>query len=162
MKYLVFSDTHGHVDFLDHWLESHSGAVDGLVSAGDFYRDGQTLATRWNLPYYGAQGNNDREPEAPWQTIWTAHGMRFGVIHSHQWPAAERLGKLQQWARDADCQVVIFGHSHVRVYHPGTVTLLNPGALFRPRDNQPRTCALLSISRSGALGLDWIYEDHDQ
>lgn len=156
MRYLVFSDTHGHTDFLNDWLTNHPRSVDGLVSAGDFYRDGQQLATRWNLPYFGAQGNNDHEPDSPWQTIWTVQDITLGVIHSHQWSASQRMKKLEQWAEDAHCQVVIFGHSHVRLYRPGRITLLNPGALYRPRANQPRTCVLLTIDPSGSLQVDWI------
>lgn len=161
MKYLVFSDTHGHTEFLHQWLAQHPGTVDGLVSAGDFYRDGQELAESWSLPYFGAQGNNDNEPQSPWHTIWTAHGLRFGVIHSHQWSLDDRIAKLEQWAEEQGCHAVIFGHSHVRLYRPGTPTLLNPGALFRPRNNEPRTCALVTFKEGlqDSLQVDWIYAD---
>ena len=163
MRYLIFSDTHGHTEFLDEWLSRHHKAVDGLVSAGDFYRDGQELAQAFNLPYFGAQGNNDHEPESPWHTIWTVQGLSIGVIHSHQWSATDRIVKIEEWAQQRGCRMVIFGHSHVRLYRPGPITLLNPGALFRPRNQEPKTCALLTVEPTQAdpFAVEWILADED-
>lgn len=82
MHYLVFSDSHGHLEKLDDWLAHYHDSVDGVICAGDFYRDGFLLSSQWHLPYFGAQGNNDHEEKAsPWQdgtchlgVSWTAMG----------------------------------------------------------------------------------------
>lgn len=164
MRYLIFSDTHGHTEFLHDWLRRQHQAIDGLVSAGDFYRDGQELAESFNLPYFGAQGNNDQEPESPWHTVFTTEGWRIGVIHSHQWAATERIVRMEEWAQQRGCHLVIFGHSHVRFYQPGPISLLNPGALFRPRNQEPKTCVLLTVRAAPAdpFAVEWILADGDQ
>jgi hypothetical protein len=157
MRYLVFSDSHGHWEKLDDWLCHYHDSVDGLICAGDFYRDGLSLSRQWQLPYFGAQGNNDHEGEAaPWQTLWHDGTCHLGVIHGHQWDSSRRLEKLTQWGQENECQMVIFGHSHVRYYQPGVIALLNPGALYRPRNGEPATAALLTISNTKPVTIDWI------
>lgn len=163
MRYLVFSDTHGHTEFLHDWLHRYHNAVDGLVSAGDFYRDGQELADAFHLPYFGAQGNNDLEPASPWHTVWATEGLNIGVIHSHQWASTERVVRMQEWGQEQGCRMVIFGHSHVRFYLPGPITLLNPGSLFRPRNREPKTCVLLTIraTQTDPFEVEWVLADRD-
>ncbi|MHB1612220.1 MAG: metallophosphoesterase family protein [Sulfobacillus sp.] len=156
MRYLVFSDTHGHVDTVSQWFQDAPDAVNAVVSAGDFYRDGLALAQQWGLPYYGAQGNNDLEPASPWHTIWDDGAFRVGVIHSHQWPVHRRLDELTQWGHENGCQIVIFGHSHVRFYQPGVVSLLNPGAVHRPRNGQPPTAVVMDLNPDRTWSLHWI------
>lgn len=149
MRYLVVSDTHGRIfPVLDRMSGSKWG-FDAVIGAGDFYRDGVALS--------GAQGNNDLEPDSPWSNTWQDGLVRGLVIHGHQWPSHRRRQGLIEKAQALSCNLVIYGHSHVREWiKVGDITLINPGAVHAPRNNQPKTIAVLDIFPDGTLSLKWI------
>ncbi|POB11092.1 metallophosphoesterase [Sulfobacillus sp. hq2] len=154
MRYVVISDTHGRIAKWANQLVNLSD-VDGLICAGDFYRDGLWLAQKMGVPYYGAQGNNDHDVHAPWATFWQSHGVRFGVIHGHQWPASQRLAALQRLAHQFTLQVLVFGHSHKREsYHTSETWIVNPGAGFRPVQSPP-SFGWLTYDAEGSLNFSW-------
>lgn len=137
MRYLVVADIHGHLERLKPLTDS-TMLLDGVIGAGDFYRDGQWLADNFGVPYYGAQGNNDHEETAPWITMWAVDHIRFGVIHGHQWVSSRRQQGLWHFAESHRLDIVIFGHTHRRQHfvHDETI-FFNPGSVFRPRGFPP-------------------------
>ncbi|MBX5467858.1 MAG: YfcE family phosphodiesterase [Firmicutes bacterium] len=153
MRYLVLSDSHGRLEPVWRWLAACKDQFDAVIHAGDFFLDGQTVADALQVPYYGAQGNNDRDPKAPWETVWEDQGVRLGVIHGHQWAAPQRLAGLGQWAKAHRLKVVVYGHTHVdAVTQWEGGWLLNPGAVWRPRARRPAQVMSLTVT---AQGVDW-------
>lgn len=155
MRYLVISDTHGHLGQMSIPLQEGHPRVDGVICAGDFYRDGLWLARRMGIPCFGAQGNNDHDAKAPWATFWQVHGVRLGVIHGHQWSSHKRLAGLGGLAGRHRLHVLVFGHSHQREqYRTPSALLVNPGAGFRPVDSPP-SLGWLDIDTEGSLNFAW-------
>ena len=152
-RYLVISDSHGHMAEVLARCQDW-GRFDGVIGAGDFYRDGAALAQIMNLPYFGAQGNNDREPDAPWMT--DIPGTVLGlVIHGHQWPAPVRQNGLVQRAKQSGAEYVVFGHSHRRFdLTVDGIRLLNPGAIYRSLAFPP-SVGVLDIEQTGQLSWNW-------
>jgi len=148
MRYLVVSDSHGHLNLLWNWLKTCRESWDAIIHAGDYYRDGEALSQQLGLPMFGAQGNNDRDARAPWETVWQDGTRRLGVIHGHQWDADHRLQGLLEWAKMRGCEVVVFGHSHVDgVFQQEGRWLINPGAIWRPRQGRPPLVMTLEIPK---------------
>lgn len=156
MRYLVISDTHGHIEpVLAHRRDY--GEIAAVIGAGDFYRDGAWIAEMWGLPYYGAQGNNDHEPQSPWSSTFRDGRVVGFVIHGHQWEASRRLQGLCQVAKAQRADILVYGHTHRRrVDRCQDATLLNPGAVYAPRGGEPRTVALLDIAPNGSLSWEWL------
>lgn len=127
----VISDTHGARErALD--AVKRMGPVEMLLHAGDHYVDAEFLAGRLPFPVYGVRGNCDLT--GPAEQIVDAGGIRFLVIHGHQYSVKRNLDGLIYRAMEVEAQVVIFGHTH----HPEEewadgILLFNPGSISRPR-----------------------------
>lgn len=155
MRYLVISDTHGRDAHIRQWALAHRPMWDAVIHAGDFFRDGVRLAQALDLPLYGAQGNNDLDPAAPWERCWTDGKWRVGVVHGHQWPAPSRSQGLDHWARERGLDVVVYGHSHVpEAMLDAGVWRINPGAIHAPRQGSGRSALTLNLSEALTFRFD--------
>ena len=139
----VFSDTHGSVENLFSLLP-RLGTLDSVFHLGDVTGDAKRIADRLNTGFVSVRGNCDGWAREPLEQIVTWHGHRILLLHGHLY--AGRLALLYH-AKEQNCSVVCFGHSHVASIetHDG-VLLLNPGSLSRPRSGQGPSCAILQVT----------------
>jgi uncharacterized protein len=129
------------------------GAADVVVHAGDWVEEDlldRVLARGRRL--IGVYGNNDgpalraRLPEVARADL---DGLRLAVVHE----TGGKDGRERRCAaRFPDCDVLVFGHSHIPwdTTAPGGLRLLNPGS---PTDRraQPHATFLTATVASGAL-----------
>jgi putative phosphoesterase len=90
-------------------------------------------------------------------------GVRLRFVHGSPRRMNEYLfedrdtASLERIARGADCDVLIFGHTHV----PWTrkiagVQFVNAGSVGKPKDGDPRACwSLVTIGNDGVVGVDF-------
>lgn len=124
--------------------------ADLVVHTGDWV----TLAVAEELealgpPLHGVQGNNDDaavRARFPEELRLDVGQVRLGCVHDAG-PAAGRVARLQR--RFPDCDVVLFGHSHIPLTASGALGdfhVLNPGSATDRRRQPRHTMALVRVS----------------
>ena len=122
-SYLVFSDVHGDVGSFFKLAEI-AKEHDGVLFAGDGYTTVKELPLE-NV--YAVGGNCDFC--GPTEIIVSIDGVRILLTHGHKYGVKASLLSLSFRARELNCHVAVFGHTHEPFCaYEGGVMLLNPGA----------------------------------
>lgn len=151
MRILVISDSHRKTLALDRILSAQPLAHhvfflgDNADDLDDFYflyPDRQFYRVSGNCDFGSVIPSTGTEELAGHRILYT-HGHRYGVKSTH--------GHLLQAAAEKNCDIVLFGHTHVpeTVYENG-VYLVNPGSCSCPREGVP-TYAVIDLTDSGVL-----------
>ena len=135
MKIGILSDTHGAIDVVDTVFAMAPDAELWLY-AGDVVGDAQYLATIAQTDVRFVPGNCDwPNPNTPETIVVEAAGHRILLTHGHVYGVQYGTRFLVEAAAEANCDIAVYGHTHVAEYTPGTpITVLNPGSAARPRD----------------------------
>jgi hypothetical protein len=177
MKIGVVSDTHG---YFDPRLPRLLQGVDEILHAGDVVSEAVLDQLRAIAPVQAVRGNVDSAALGLAPTLSRRFG-RVALHMLHELPKPQSA--LRDWAQaasleakpaepcrsfldslPAECQVVIFGHSHEPcALILGGKLFFNPGSAGKKRFSLPRCCGLLEISAEGVhatfLGLERYNED---
>ena len=125
----VFSDTHGNTARMARAAEALR--PDALVHLGDYERDAAALRRALpDTPLYQVCGNCDVAPTSPDRLIADFGAVRALLVHGHQYGVDRgRLDSLIYAAQEAQCRLVLFGHTHEREnLEIGGVRAVNPGS----------------------------------
>ncbi len=129
MKILVCSDSHGVQRWMVRAVERER--PDRVIHLGDHDRDAARLAERYpELPLISLPGNCDYPlPGTPYTRVVELGGVRFFLTHGHPYRVKSGLLSIELAGREAEAQVVLFGHTH-RAYceEKDGMWLMNPGA----------------------------------
>lgn len=143
MKIIVASDSHYRNDILDELVEKHKDA-DLFIHCGDL-EDDPLYYPRWIF----VRGNNDYFTGFDSERIIHADGHKILVLHSHRCSFLRREEDLVRMAYDEECDIVLYGHTHVsRMTWKNGVFLLNPGSTSSPRDGTSPSYAILTIDKA--------------
>ena len=130
MRILVFSDTHGNIDYCIRVIE-RIGAVDMILHAGDVSRDAQDLEAIFdNIPVQYVRGNCEVS-NASVQLLVEACGKKIFLTHGHIHAVKyeKDYRTLTEAAKALGADVAVFGHTHLPVCdNRGDIILLNPGS----------------------------------
>lgn len=148
MRALVLSDIHGDLTTLRWLLEQvwkQTGPIDGYFCLGDGVRDFQHMenfirARDENALLVAVCGNCDWGVDVPEREIISFGGANIYLTHGHYHRVKSTLTYLKDAARDAQCTIALYGHTHVPDVEPGVPMLVNPGAAKDDR------CALLEVT----------------
>lgn len=140
MKIVVVSDSHGRNDLLKIIQEKHPDAS-LFIHCGDLEGDPMCYPG-----YIFVRGNNDYFGRFENERQISIGKHRIYVTHSHRFSYFSRSEQLAQRAKELNCDIVCFGHTHVSyVEKVDGVLLLNPGSLSHARDGKPCSYAVLDI-----------------
>lgn len=131
MKFLVFSDSHTYTNGLDRAIEKHKD-IKHIIHCGDVAQDVKYLTYVYGTTHAicAVCGNNDFRRDEPFSRIIPIEGHRIYVTHGHREYVKQTLFTLKQTARDANCDICIFGHTHMQFHKAeDDLTLLNPGSI---------------------------------
>lgn len=144
MRVIVFSDSHGNLEFARRALRE-AGQVDFILHAGDHYRDGIKLAAEAGLPVKAVLGNCDSAGGGPVEEfLETAAGLIL-LVHGHI--GGHWFDKLLSRAGECGARAVVFGHTHTaEVVKEGGILLFNPGSISKPRDHSRPSYGILEIN----------------
>lgn len=143
MKYLIVSDSHGLSYELSDLLEMHRN-FDGYVHCGDSELSKQELSE-----FSAVIGNNDYN-YLPEQLVIDVGTKKALVIHSHRQGIFDTKNKLVALAKEQNADFVFYGHTHVfNDEMIGNVRLMNPGSLWRSRDDGSHSYAIFEIDEEG-------------
>lgn len=138
MKIGIVSDSHGSTNAIDRML-AHPAAEGVMLwlHAGDITPDAEYLAmvTEGEAKVRFVAGNSDwPDPAARYEDVVEAAGHRIFLTHGHMYGVRFTTKLLCDAAEQSDCDIAVYGHTHVAEISPGHITVLNPGSVARPRD----------------------------
>ncbi len=130
MKILVLSDTHGKTAHLSH-LKTFG--FDELWYLGDFYKDASLLSRMLGLSVEAVKGNCDLEPDAREEVLIERKGHKILLTHGHLYGVKNSTLSLFYKAKEANCDLVCYGHTHLReATEASGLKLFNPGSPSKP------------------------------
>lgn len=151
-KIMVVSDSHGNTENVIKAIDSEKD-IDLFIHLGDVIRDVQTIKSYLKCPSYFVAGNCDYDPELPKackvfigeRTAYLSHGNRFFVGDGTEF--------LESVARDNDCDVVMYGHTHIPdIREEGSfgAIVINPGSISQPRTSERlKTYVIINVADDG-------------
>lgn len=140
MRFIVCGDNHGKIEPMKklkkNYPESKAFLHTGDIGVKPDEVKGFTVI----------KGNNDVGNDYPESLIVTIGEFRILILHGHQLAYGNRINSLAQKAKDMDCQIACFGHTHVyQVEKLKGVLCINPGSLFYNRDGSAPSYAVVDV-----------------
>ena len=98
-------------------------------------------------------GNNDFFTSVPAEKIVVIGRHKIFMTHGHRYGVSYDITRLKERARELECDVAFFGHTHRPVIDlDDDVIAVNPGSISYPRqENRRPSYILLDIDRYGEL-----------
>lgn len=161
MKIIIMSDSHGRNSILDLIPIYHEDA-DFFLHCGDL---GMMNEPEDFEKILFVEGNCDYFYDTPQaRKIDLENGHRILMLHSHQcpgYPPEARKVYLKKWAKEEDCDIVCYGHTHVSdIDLDEGILMINPGSLSRPRDGKECSYCVLTIDESNNLQPEILFESN--
>ncbi len=126
---VVISDTHGNkrgVDKLQSLFEENSYAI----HLGDGFTDFKEVFSSSPDKCYFCKGNCDFFASLPEEGVLEVESARIFYCHGHRYGVKGGLGALAKRAKELDCSVALYGHTHIpKITELDGVTLVCPGSL---------------------------------
>ena len=142
-RWAVFSDTHGDLSLLPIAL-SRMDPLDGFFHLGDLSSDADRISDVTGLPFHAVRGNCDWSRRYPAEAVVQIDEIRIFLCHGHTF---EDMRSFLARAEREHCDLAMSGHTHVPLFTAqGTLLILNPGSLSRPRFGSLHSCAFLEIN----------------
>ncbi|WRS27275.1 metallophosphoesterase [Oscillospiraceae bacterium MB08-C2-2] len=151
MRLAVFSDSHGRVSALREAFFQQPLA-DGYIFLGDGDGDWAeiTASAKTDKRLVQVRGNCDWNPELKGTVYLNWGSVRILCTHGHLYHVKDSTYDLVAAARENNCQIALFGHTHqsLSTYENG-IYLLNPGSVSRPREGDWPSYGIVDITDQG-------------
>lgn len=157
MKILIISDTHRKHPLILKAIGMEA-PFDALIHCGDIEGNIDDILTEPDYSVTVVRGNMDNSPWLFYENdeIVEAKGHRVFVTHGHKYGVNWGLGDLKAAAKEAECDVVCYGHLHVpEILQEDGLLIINPGSLAEPRQGskKPSYC-VLTIDEAGRMDAE--------
>ena len=152
MQIVVISDSHGHGTVVDKIIRKES-AAEIVVFLGDVVGDIEDLQYEYtDKKFVIVSGNGDFFSTAPYTSVFKVGDIGVFATHGHTLRVNYGPGELIKAAKQSDCKVALYGHTHVPYigYEDG-VHIVNPGSCSRTRDGKSNSYAVIDIRDNGIL-----------
>lgn len=148
MRIGIVSDSHGDTRIFEKMLAVHGAADAELwLHAGDFALDADDLEALSEKRVIRVLGNCDLFVDGVYdETMVEVAGHRIFLTHGHLFNVRFDTAMLREAAREAGADIAVYGHTHVALEEHGEVTVLNPGSIARPRDEQRGSFMLVDLN----------------
>lgn len=136
-KILITSDTHGSYDVISNYILDHKD-IDLLIHAGDGVEDVINISYETNIDYFVVKGNNDYFSNESYDKYIEIDQIKIFLTHGHNYNVYQGIDKIIKIAKENKCDLAIHGHTHIfNQKEIDNITVLNPGSVSLPRDNNP-------------------------
>lgn len=126
---LAISDTHGNKRGVDK-LKPLFDENDYAVYLGDGFSDFKEVFSEAPDKCYFCKGNCDFFSPLPEEGIIEIERARIFYCHGHRYGVKSTLAALAKRAKELDCSVALYGHTHTPlITELNGITLVNPGSL---------------------------------
>lgn len=130
-KIVIISDTHGNRKAWE-GLNGIFAESDYIVHLGDTSDDGAKIRSVYPDKTYLVNGNCDYMKLGENELILQFEQVRIIATHGHLYSAKYTLEKLAARAKELNCSIVLYGHTHrAEEREVDGITLFNPGTLSR-------------------------------
>nr|WP_291234434.1 metallophosphoesterase [Frisingicoccus sp.] len=152
MRILIVSDTHGKNGNLEKVLRL-TAPLDLIFHLGDLEGSEGYIEDISPCPVHMISGNNDFFTSVPAEKIVVIGRHKIFMTHGHRYGVSYDVTRLKERAKELECDVVFFGHTHRPVIDlDEDVIAVNPGSISYPRqENRRPSYILLDIDRYGEL-----------
>lgn len=154
MRIIVISDTHGSLQSIESVFLRNKDA-DLFIHLGDGERDLDNFLVE-HMDYTDKTvhvcGNCDFGSLSPGFVVLPVYGHKIFATHGHLYAAKNGLEILKRNAKENDCDILLYGHTHIRYnkYEDG-LYILNPGSAGCPHDNTNPSFGHIDISYAGIV-----------
>jgi hypothetical protein len=109
-----------------------------------------------HLDFAYVKGNSDFT-EYEEETVVEMAGLKILCVHGHNFDVHWGLDKLANHARSLGCKIALFGHTHIyRTEQVGSLYIMNPGSLERPRGGNRPTYGTIEVSDTGSVSMNIV------
>ncbi len=142
-KLIVLADSHGNRKAVDALLPLVA-ENDYVVHLGDGAGDMKGLSELYPDKVYRCAGNCDFFSPLPEEGVLEVERVRIFYCHGHKYGVKRDLFALAEAAKARDCEIALYGHTHVAdIRKIEGVTLVNPGTMRYPVDCGGSYCYLI-------------------
>ena len=147
VRIIVISDSHGDYTALESIVERNLGKADIFIHLGDGERDSDRICLKYpHIDFRRVAGNCDYASMLPDSLVVDVDGARIFCAHGHRHFVKGGTETIRSVARDNDCNIVLFGHTHERYSATEDgMYVMNPGSCASPRDGQPPSFGSIEI-----------------
>ena len=158
MKVLIVSDTHGHDENLERAVMMET-PFDMLVHCGDVEGREIFIEALAECPCIIVAGNNDFFTDLSHEEEITLEGHKMLVTHGHYYFVSRNHDRLVEKAREDNCQIAMYGHTHTPVIEEEDgILVINPGSLTYPRQRGRRpSYAVMELEQGKAPQVEIRY-----
>lgn len=151
MRIVVISDSHGHGSVVDKIIRRESKA-EVVIFLGDVTGDIEDFAYEYtDKKFYIVSGNCDMFSSYPYTSVANLGDVNVFITHGHTLGVKHGLGGLISAARQSECQIALYGHTHVsNIKYEDGLYIVNPGSCARSRDSG-NSYAVIDIRENGIL-----------
>ncbi len=151
MRIAVISDSHGHGSVVDKIIRRETGA-EVIIFLGDVTHDIEDFTYEYSdKKFYIVSGNCDVFSSYPCTEIVNVGGVNIFITHGHTLGVKGGTGALAAAARQSDCSIALYGHTHVpNIKYEDGLYIVNPGSCTRSRDGG-NSYAVIDIRDNGIL-----------
>ncbi len=152
MRIAIISDSHGCGSIVDRIIRREKCA-EVIVFLGDVTSDIEDFQYEYtDKKFYIVSGNCDRFSDYPYTSVVNVSGVNIFMTHGHTLGVKGGLGALIQAAKQQDCQIALYGHTHVsNIKYEDGLYIVNPGSCARSRDMAGNSYAVIDIRENGIL-----------
>ena len=159
MRIIVLADSHGAGGAVMKIVERNIYTADLFIHLGDGADDTWGVLQEYpEIKLAVLRGNCDRGNELPdSRVIETVMGpgdkiVKIAAVHGHLHNADHGTGELLKFAKENDCSIMLFAHTHCRHdEQEDGVLILNPGSCSLPRDGNPPSYVYIDITEWGII-----------
>lgn len=153
MKIVVFSDAHGNKTIVERIISFNPDA-DYIVSLGD---SELSINFLMDLDIIAIKGNYPRDGGFVFESILKIEDKELFLTHGHKFGVHKSLKKLLHHAMKIECDIVLYGHTHVaRVDKVNDLLLINPGSIKSPRSRMVPSYLILNINEGS---VEYIFKE---
>lgn len=151
MRIIVISDTHGRPSLIEKIIEAQPDAKD-IFFLGDLIKDIEDMPFMYpSRNFHIVSGNCDYGSTYKTADAVTVGGKRILFTHGHAYSVKSGIGRLSQWAKAENADIVLYGHTHVaKTEYADGVLFVNPGSPTCPREGRP-SYAVIDIESNGLM-----------
>lgn len=126
---VVLSDTHGNTGALNEIINILS-ECDIIIHLGDTSRDGNFIRKLYPYKTYILNGNCDFGTYGEDEIVLQVEDVKIFACHGHKYGVKSGLQKLAARAKELDCSVALYGHTHrAEENEVDGVLTVNPGTM---------------------------------
>lgn len=151
MRIAVISDSHGRGSIVDRIIRREK-KTEVIIFLGDVTSDIEDFTYEYtDKKFYIVSGNCDRFSQFPYSAVADIAGVRIFMTHGHTLGVKGGTGALKQAAKQSDCQIALYGHTHIPdIKYEDGLYIVNPGSCTRSRDGS-NSYAVIDIRENGIL-----------